>query len=142
LFGHVDEYALLVMKRTEVFSDSATRGSFPFASLALLVTVLAAALACTDLDRLQAQYAWLSVSWPWRLVALLGIAGLFGGMIGVAQIFVSGVRGRARWVAPLAGMLAGQVGVVILLAPGPMWRTLFAIGVLLAATILFRLGAE
>ena len=130
------------MKRTDVFSDSATRGSFPFASLALLVTVLAAALACTDLDRLQVQYAWLSVSWPWRLVALLGSAGVFGGLIGVGQMLLSGARGRARWVAPLAGMLAGQVGVVLLLAPGPMWRTLFAIGVLLAATILFRLGAE
>jgi hypothetical protein len=119
-----------------------TESSFPFASLALLVTVLAAALACTDFDRLRAQYEWLSVSWPLRLVAVLGSAGLFGGLIGVAQIFLSGARGRARWVAPLAGLLAGQVGVLILLAPGPLWRTLFAVGVLLAATILFRLGAE
>jgi hypothetical protein len=119
-----------------------TESSFPFASLALLVTVLAAALACTDFDRLRAQYVWLSVSWPQRLVAVLGSAGLFGGLIGVAQIFLSGARGRARWIAPLAGVLAGQVGVLILLAPGPLWRTLFAVGVLLAATILFRLGAE
>jgi len=131
------------MSGSEISSDSPhSRGSFPLASLALLVTVLAAALACTDLDRLQQQYEWLKVSWPWRLVALLGAAGLFGGIIGVAQLFLSGARGRARWIAPLAGVLAGQVGVLILLAPGPMWRTLFAIGVLLTATVLFRLGAE
>jgi hypothetical protein len=131
------------MKRSDVLPNSAaTRAGFPIASLALLVTVLAAALACTDLDRLQKQYVWLSINWPWRLVALLGGAGLFGGLIGVVQLFLSGARGRARWIAPLAGILAGWVGVVILLAPGPMWRTLFAIGVLLGATILFRLGAE
>jgi hypothetical protein len=119
-----------------------TRATFPLASLALLVTVLAAALACTDLGRLREQYVWLSISWPWRLVALLGGAGLFGGLIGVAQLFLSGARGRARWIAPIAGVLAGQVGALILVAPGPLWRTLFAIGVLLGATILFRLGAE
>jgi hypothetical protein len=131
------------MKPNVIESNSpATRSSFPIASLALLVTVLAAALACTDLDRLQKQYTWLEVNWPWRLVALLGGAGLFGGLIGVVQLFLSGARGRARWMAPLAGVLAGWVGVLILLAPGPMWRTLFAIGVLLGATILFRLGAE
>jgi hypothetical protein len=132
-----------VMKHSVVRSTSPrTRANFPLASLALLVTVLAAALACADLERLQQQYAWLATDWPWRLVALLGGAGLFGGLIGVAQLFLSGARGRARWIAPLAGMLAGQVGALILVAPGPMWRTLFAIGVLLAATILFRLGAE
>jgi hypothetical protein len=132
------------MKHPDVSSPSTppARGGFPIASLALLVTVLAAALACTDFQRLRAQYEWLSVSWPLRLVAVLGSAGLFGGVIGVTQMFLSGARGRARWVAPLAGVLAGQVGVLILLAPGPLWRTLFAIGVLLAATILFRLGAE
>jgi hypothetical protein len=131
------------MNRSEFGSDlPGSRGSFPLASLALLVTVLAAALACTDLDRLQQQYEWLKVWWPWRVVLLLGAAGVFGGIIGVAQLFLSGARGRARWVAPLAGVLAGQVGVLILLAPGPLWRTLFAIGVLLTATVLFRLGAE
>ncbi len=131
------------MSHSEIHSDlPRSLGSFPLASLALLVTVLAAALACTDLNRLQQQYEWLKVWWPWRLVLLLGSAGVFGGIIGIAQLFLSGARGRARWVAPLAGVLAGQVGVLILLAPGPLWRTLFAIGVLLTATVVFRLGAE
>ena len=119
-----------------------TRAGFPLASLALLVTVLAAALACTDLQLWQEQVAWLSNDWPWRWVALLGGAGLFGGLIGVGQLFFSGAGGRARWIAPLAGVLAGEIGALILVAPGPIWRTLFAIGVLLTATILFRLGAE
>jgi hypothetical protein len=118
------------------------RSSFPLASLALLITVFAAALACTDVNRWQQQYVWLSQDWPWRLVALLGGVGLFGGVIGVAHVVVSAARGRARWIAPLAGVLAGQVGVLILVAPGPIWRTLFAISVLLATTIVLRLGAE
>jgi hypothetical protein len=119
-----------------------SRGSFPLASLGLLVTVFAAALACTDLDRWEQQYVWLSQDWPWRLVALLGGVGLFGGVIGLAHLFFSAATGRARWIAPFAGVLAGQVGVLILIAPGPMWRTLFAITVLLATAILLRLGAE
>jgi hypothetical protein len=118
------------------------RSSFPLASLALLITVFAAALACTDVDRWRQQYTWLSQDWPWRLVALLGGVGLFGGVIGVFHMFFSAARGRARWIAPLAGILAGQVGVLILVAPGPIWRTLFAIAVLLGTTIVLRLGAE
>jgi hypothetical protein len=121
---------------------SRTRSSFPLASLALLITVFAAALACTDVDRWRQQYAWLSQGWPWRLVALLGGVGLFGGLVGVVHMSVSAARGRARWIAPLAGVLAGQVGVLILVAPGPIWRTLFAIAVLLGTTIVLRLGAE
>jgi hypothetical protein len=118
------------------------RGSFPLASLGLLVTVFAAALACTDLHRWEQQYAWLSQDWPWRLVALFGGVGLFGGLIGLAHLFFSTTVGRARWIAPFAGILAGQLGVLILIAPGPLWRTLFAIAVLLGTTILLRLGAE
>ena len=76
-----------------------TRGSFPLASLGLLVTVFAAALACTDLERWEQQYAWLSQDWPWRLVALLGGVGLFGGLIGLAHLFFFASMGRARWIA-------------------------------------------
>lgn len=118
------------------------RGGFPLASLALLVTVLAASLACTDLGRWDQQVAWLEENWPWRLAALLGGVGLFGGVVGVIHLLFSAARGRARWIAPLAGVLAGELGVLILIAPGPLWRTLFAIAVLLVTTILLRLGAE
>jgi hypothetical protein len=135
-------HAQLFMSEISTPAAPRTRSSFPLASLALLVSVFAAALACTDVDRWQQQYAWLSQDWPWRLVALLGGVGLFGGLIGVVHMFVSAARGRARWIAPLAGVLAGQVGVLILVAPGPIWRTLFAIGVLLGTTIVLRLGAE
>ena len=122
-------------------SDHAPAG-FPLASIALLVTVVAVALACTDLHRWHRQYRWLAEDWPWRLVALFGGAGLFGGLIGLAHVFLAAVSGRTRWVAPIAGILAGQIGALILIAPGPMWRTLFAISVLLVTTILLRLGAE
>jgi hypothetical protein len=130
------------MTKISLQDASHTRSSFPLASLALLISVFAAALACTDIDRWHQQYVWLSQGWPWRLVALLGGVGLFGGLVGVVHVFVSATRGRARWIAPLAGVLAGQVGVLILVAPGPIWRTLFAVGVLLGTTIVLRLGAE
>ena len=123
-------------------SSAQVQAGFPLASLALLATVFATALACTDLERWNQQYTWLSLNWPWRLVGLLGGAGLFGGLVGIGQLFFSGARGKARWVAPLAGVLAGQVGALILVAPGPIWRTLSAVAVLLVATILFRIGAE
>jgi hypothetical protein len=110
--------------------------------LALLMTAFAAALACTDLERWNQQYKWLSQDWPWRLVGLLGGVGLFGGVIGVGHAALSTARVQVRWIAPLAGILAGQVGALILVAPGPMWRTLLAIGVLLGTTIALRLGAE
>jgi hypothetical protein len=123
-------------------NDQRARGGFPLASLGLLVTVFAAALACTDLNRWERQYAWLLEDWPWRLVALLGGVGFFGGLVGVAHVFFSPAAGRARWIAPIAGILAGLLGVLILVAPGPLWRTMFAIAVLLGTTILLRLGAE
>ena len=130
------------MSHPDRTSTPRAQAGYPLASLALLATVFAATLACTDLDRWSEQYTWLSLNWPWRLVALLGGAGLFGGLVGVAQLLFSGARGKARWIAPLAGVLAGQVGALLLVAPGPIWRTLCAVTVLLAATIVFRIGAE
>jgi hypothetical protein len=130
------------MSQLNQTNSTQAQTGFPLASLALLATVFATALACTDLERWNQQYAWLSLNWPWRLVGLLGGAGLFGGLVGVVQLFLSGAWCKARWVAPLAGVLAGQVGALILVAPGPMWRTLSAVAVLLVATILFRIGAE
>ena len=119
-----------------------SRGGFSLSSLALLVTVVAASFACLDLNRWNENYGWLSQNWPWRLVALLGLTGLFGGMLGVIHLFFLASSGRARWIAPLAGILAGQLGALILVAPGPIWRTLFAISVLLVTTVLLRAGAE
>ena len=115
---------------------------FSLASLGMLVTVVAAAFACLDLERWQKQYALLSQDWPWRLVALLGAAGLFGGLIGVLHLFFLASSGRARWIAPPAGILAGVIGALLVVAPGPIWRTLFAISVLLLTTVLLRAGAE
>jgi hypothetical protein len=118
------------------------RAGFPFAAMVLLVTALASLLACADLQRWHEQYAWLEVNWPWRLVALFGGAGVAGGLIGCGYLFVSSASWRTRLVAPIAGVLASQLAVLILVAPGPMWRIVFAVAVLLATTVLFRLGAE
>lgn len=128
--------------RSRQTESNRTRGSFPLASLALIVTVFAAALACTDLGRWDQQVAWVKENWPWRIAAIFGGVAMFGGMIGVVHLVFLPTHGRVRWVAPLAGILAGELGALILIAPGPLWRTLFAIIVLLGTTILLRLGAE
>jgi hypothetical protein len=117
-------------------------GNFPLASLALLITGFAALLACADVQRWREQYAWLSEDWPWRLVALFGGAAIFGGLVGAGFMFKSKMRWRARLLAPVAGILAGEIGALILVAPGPIWRTIFAVVVLLGTAVVFRLGAE
>jgi len=122
--------------------EGRTRGGFSLSSLGLLVTVFAASFACLDLARWNQHYAWLSQNWPWRLVALFGVSGLLGALVGVLHWFFLAPSGRARWIAPIAGTVAGQFGAVILVAPGPIWRTLFAIGVLLVAAVLLRAGAD
>src|SRR5687767_12506910 len=115
---------------------SRSQAGFPLASLALLITVFAAALACTDLNRWERQYAWLSQEWPWRLVGVVGGSAVFGGLIGITQLFFLASSGRTRWIAPLAGIVTGLIGALILIAPGPIWRTLFAISVMLVTAVL------
>lgn len=118
------------------------KSSFPIAALALLVTVFAALLVCVDVDRWREQYSWLSQDWPWRMVGVFGGAALFGGLIGVGYMFVSRASWRVRLMAPLAGILAGEIGILLLIAPGPIWRTIFAVSILVGTAVLFRLGAE
>ena len=118
------------------------KSSYPFAALALLVTVFASLLVCADVERWRQQYTWLSEDWPWRLVALFGGAAVFGAIIGAGYIFTSRASWRVRLLAPLAGFLAAEIGVLILVAPGPIWRTIFAVLVLVGTAVLFRLGAE
>jgi len=118
------------------------KSNFPLASLALLITVFASLLACTNIQRWREQYSWLSENWPWRLVALFGGAAIFGALIGIGFMFTSRMRWRARLLMPVAGILASEIGALILVAPGPIWRTIFAVVVLLGTAVLFRLGAE
>ena len=115
---------------------------FPLAALALAITSLAVVLACSDAERWREQYEWLEADWPWRPIMLFGSAALLGGLIGIGYMFVSTARWRVRLFAPIAGVLAAQLGVLVLVAPGPMWRTIFAVTILLATAILFRLGTE
>jgi hypothetical protein len=117
------------------------KSSFPFASLALLITAFACLMVCADADRLRNEYAWLSQN-KWIMVAAFGGASLFGGLIGFIAMFFTRAPWRVRMIAPFAGMLAAEVGLLILMAPGPIWRTIFAMLVLIGTAVLFRLGAE
>jgi hypothetical protein len=115
---------------------------FPFAALALLITGFACILVSTDVDRWREQYEWLSQNWPWRMLGVFGGAAFFGGLIGIGFMFTSKTRMRVRLLAPVAGILAAQIGALILMAPGPIWRTIVGVVVLICTATLFRMDAE
>jgi hypothetical protein len=117
------------------------KSGFPFAALALLITAFACLMVCADADRMRQQYAWMSQN-QWITTAMFAGACMFGGLIGFVAMFFTKASWRVRMVAPIAGMLAAQVGLLILMAPGPIWRTIFAMLVLIGTSVLFRLGAE
>ncbi|MFO0791307.1 MAG: hypothetical protein U0805_17750 [Pirellulales bacterium] len=79
---------------------------------------------------------------PFWLIALFAAAAVLGAFIGMISL---GRRARSWWlffVSPFIGMLAGEVSLVILLAPGALWRTVVAITVLLAAAICIKITAD
>src|SRR5262245_2384773 len=94
------------------------RAGFPLASLVLLVTAFACLFASTNVELWREQLVWLKEDWPWRVVALFGGAAFVGLLIGCRYLFVGGVSWRTRLLAPLAGIMAGEIGVLILVAPG------------------------
>jgi hypothetical protein len=118
------------------------KAKFPLAALALLITGCACLLVSTDVDRWREQFVWLSENWPWRVLALFGGAAIFGALIGAALMFTSRAPWKLRFLAPIAGMLAAQFAVLVLVAPGPIWRTILGILVLISTATVFRLGAE
>jgi hypothetical protein len=99
-------------------------------------------LASTDITRWHEQYRTLSADGSWWFVILVGAAGLIGGFIGLIGLIFSRTNWQVRLLAPLAGILAGETGLFIMLAPGPIWRTIFAVGILLGASVLCRLDAD
>src|SRR4051794_28465900 len=119
-----------------------SKGGFPIAALALLVTVFACLLVCADIPRWHQQYRVLTANGSWWLAILLAVAGVVGAVIGFIRALVSRSGWRMRILAPIGGMLAGEAAVFVLIAPGPIWRTIFAITVLLGAAVLFRLDAD
>jgi hypothetical protein len=115
---------------------------FPLASIALLTTVLAGLLACVDVERLHHQLAWLHAGGPWRIALFVGGAAVFGAIIAITILFATGFRWRLFFIATLVGIVAGQLGLLLLMAPAPIWRAIFAVGVLVISAVVFRAGAE
>jgi hypothetical protein len=122
-------------------ASSRGKSGFPLASLALLITALGSLLACVDVRRLRDQIAWLDTNLS-EGVAWIAATGIFGAVVGFVYLFASGFTWRKLFVAPLAGVVAGELGLMIMVAPGPMWRTIFAISILFVSAIIFRIGAE
>jgi hypothetical protein len=122
--------------------DDRTNPGFPLASIALLVTALACLLVCADVARFRAQYAILSASGVWQPITLFGVAGIFGGIVGLVYMFRRSWDRRTWATAPTMGILAGEAGALVLLAPGALWRTILAISILLMTVILIRLDTD
>lgn len=118
------------------------RAKFPIASLALLTTAFACLLVSADTDRWREQYAWLSEEWPWRMLALFGGAAILGALVGAGYMFTSKTSWRARLMAPVAGILAAHIGALLLVAPGPIWRTILGVAVLISTATVIRIDAE
>src|SRR5262245_26045042 len=100
---------------------------FSVASLALLIAVFSCLLLSTDFSRWRERYHALIADGVWVVVVLALVAGIAGGLIGLVSAFSSRLSWRIRVLAPIAGALAGETALFILLAPGPLWRTIFAV---------------
>jgi hypothetical protein len=115
---------------------------FPLASLASMIAAFAVALVSIDFQEVAANYNWLIDEYgvP-QFAPVLGM-GLFGAIVGFLHLFAYKFRWGTLMIAVMSGAIAGQLGLVILLGQGPVWRTLLAIGVFLAATTVLRISAE
>ena len=123
-------------------SNVRMRGGFSLASLALFVTACAVFLTAIDVERCRRQLGQMWFDDSGLVMAMFVAAVIFGGLVGLARKFVSRFRWRMLVFAPLTGGLVGAAAGPILIAPGPLWRSLVAVGLLLATTNFLRLGAE
>lgn len=115
---------------------------FSLSSLVLFVTILACQLVCFDIERFRQQYAIVADKGHGAVVMLFGGAAMIGGVMGVACQFRR-LRNWRTWLfAPLAGAIAGEASLLILMAPTELWRTVFAISVLLVTATLMQLSAD
>jgi hypothetical protein len=113
------------------------------ASLALLITALACLMACADISRWKIQYAKLLAESVWWVVGLFGGAAALGAIVGGIYSFAGRhATWRTRLMAPFAGILAGEATVLVLVAPGAIWRTVLSVSILLVAAVLFRIDAD
>ena len=128
---------------------------FSLASLAMLITVVAVMLASADAELWKKQYDWLAtqgpvapLSWFWIFITVQPAVLLFGGglilgaLVGLVHWWADGFRWRTLVFATLGGALTGCIGILILVAPGPIWRSLACIVVLMMTINLLRLTAE
>jgi hypothetical protein len=107
-----------------------------------LVTAFACLLACVDIAHWRKQVDYLNTTGPWWLALVFGGTGLFGGAMGLVFAVARRSSWRKLFIAPLVGIVAGAIGVSILLAPAAVWRTILAVTVLLASVILLRIGSD
>ena len=106
------------------------------------MAVFGCLLGSADIRRWVELYHELNAPGSWWFVGLAIGAGIIGGAIGLVAMFLSRSGWWMRLLALPAGILAGQIGLFMLLATGPIWRSLFAIGVMLVAALIFRLDAD
>jgi hypothetical protein len=122
--------------------EGVTKRGFPLASLVLLATALAVCFTCTDVSGWSERWGRITPSAAFQLFGLFVAAALVGAVIGA----ILGLSNPSRWRGVLfgfiGGTIAGDVALLILLAPAPPIRSLTAVAVLIATAILVRWSAQ
>jgi hypothetical protein len=116
------------------------QGGFPLAAVILLVTTVAALLACIDMPKVRAELETIDEGYEF----LFGVAIIF--VVGSAVGSVIGLMGPRRaggfFLGAAIGGLAALALVPLSLAPANIWRCLGAVSLLLVTSIVVRAGAR
>jgi hypothetical protein len=120
--------------------STSIQGGFPLAAVILLVTTVAALLACIDMPKVRAELEAIDEGYTF----LFGVAFIF--IVGAAVGGVIGLMGPRRgggfFLGAAIGGLASLALVPLSLAPANIWRCLGAVGLLLITSIVVRAGAR
>jgi hypothetical protein len=123
-----------------VKNSTRVEGGYPLAAVVLLVTTVAALLACIDMPRVRQGIAVLDVQ-------VQHIVGL--GAVVVSGAAIGGILGltRPRWIrGALFGASTGAVTALMLIlltvAPANLWQCLSAMALLVATSIVVRWKAR
>ena len=114
------------------------RSGFPLATVVVLVTFVACALACVDAGTIGTAMPGQSAD-DWAEVALgSAISAIIGGLVGLAIGWRHRRRFRGAILGFVPGSCAGVFLVALVIAPAPPPRVIAATGVLLLTTVVLR----
>lgn len=120
--------------------SSPVEGGFPLAAVVLLVTTVAALLACIDMPRIREGLD------SFRPTAGQGVAMALTVLVGIGLGAIQGLTRRRRLAGFfLGGFVGGLSAVAIIpltLAPANLWRCLAGMGLLVVTSVAVRWNAR